>query len=48
MAGGVSAGGVGVGADCVGGKFSGGGHSLGEEGRLCHSPDGVGGSGRWG
>ena len=48
MAGGVSSGGVGVGADCVWGKFSGGGHSLGEEGRLCHSPGGVGGSGRWG
>ena len=48
MAGGVSAGGVGVSADCLWGKFSGGGHSLGEEGRLCHSPGGVGGSGRWG
>lgn len=46
MAGGVSAGGGGVSADCVWGKFSGGGHSLGEEGRLCHSPGGVGGSGR--
>ncbi len=46
MAGGVSAGGVGVGADCVWGKFSGGGHSRGEEGRLCHSLDWSGGSGR--
>ena len=46
MACGVVAGGGGVGADCVWGKFSGGGHSRGGEGRLCHSPGGVGGSGR--